>query len=127
MWVANLRVISALREKRARVAGYVARLERQLDQYRADLSHIDSVLRLFELGRDLDEIRPKRTYVKRTRYFARNELSRLVPEALRDAGSEKLSTDEIASLVIAAKGFDVTDIRAPRGDLRPSANTPTGV
>jgi hypothetical protein len=45
-------VISALREKRAKVAGCIAKLERQLDQHRADLSHIDGVLRLFEPDRD---------------------------------------------------------------------------
>jgi hypothetical protein len=39
-------IVSALREKRAKVAGCIARLERQLDQHRADLSHIDGVLRL---------------------------------------------------------------------------------
>jgi hypothetical protein len=31
-----------------KVSGCIARLERQLDQHRADLSHIDSALRLFE-------------------------------------------------------------------------------
>jgi hypothetical protein len=71
-------VVSALREKRAKVAGCIAPLERQLDQHRADLSHIDGVLRLFEPDRDPEAIKPKRAY-RRTRYFARNELSRLIP------------------------------------------------
>jgi hypothetical protein len=85
MWMADTHVISALREKRAKVAGCVARLERQLDQRRADLTHIDGVLRLFEPDRDPNEIKPRRTYARRTRYFARNELSRLCMEPLRDA------------------------------------------
>jgi hypothetical protein len=68
---------STLREKRAKVTGCIARLERQLDQRRADLTHIDGVLRLFAPDNDPELIRPKRTYANRTRYFARNELSRL--------------------------------------------------
>jgi hypothetical protein len=42
------------------------------------------------------------------RYFGRNELSRLCLGVLRTAG-ELLSTDHIASRVIAAKGFDAGD------------------
>ena len=48
MWMADPHVISALREKRALVAGLIEKLERKLEQYRADLTHIDGVLRLFQ-------------------------------------------------------------------------------
>jgi hypothetical protein len=108
-------VVSALREKRAKVAGCIARLERQLDQHRADLSHIDGVLRLFEPDRDPEAIKPKRTYAKRTRYFARNELSRLCRESLRD--SERLSTEDIVARIVERKGFDAAD-SVLRGALR---------
>ena len=83
--MADLHVISALREKRAIVAGVIEKLERKLEQYRADLTHIDGVLRLFQPDRDPDEIKPKRAYAKRTRYFVRNELGRLCMDALRNA------------------------------------------
>jgi hypothetical protein len=105
--MADTHVISALREKRAKVAGCVARLERQLDQHRADLTHIDGVLRLFEPDRDPEAIKPKRTY-RRTRYFARNELARLCMGVLREAPS-LITTDEIAARVIGAKGFETAD------------------
>jgi hypothetical protein len=49
---------------------------------------IDGVLRLFQPDRDPGEIKPKRTYARRTQYFGRNELSRLCMDALR-AGSSK--------------------------------------
>src|SRR5467141_672180 len=100
-------VISALREKRALVAGLIEKLERKLEQHRADLTHIDGVLRLFQPDRDPDEIKPKRTY-RRTRYFARNELARLCMDALRDAPG-LVTTDEIAAQVIAAKEFEAAD------------------
>src|SRR5438309_7158943 len=86
--MADPHVISALREKRALVAGLIEKLERKLEQHRVDLTHIDGVLRLFQPDRDPGEIKPKRTYARRTRYFARNELSRLCMDALR-AGSSK--------------------------------------
>ena len=109
MWMADPHVISALREKRALVAGLIEKLERKLEQHRADLTHIDGVLRLFQPDRDPGEIRPKRVYVRRTRYFARNELSRLCMDALRVASGALLTTEEIAGRIIAAKGFDAAD------------------
>jgi hypothetical protein len=113
MWMADPHVISALREKRALVAGLIEKLERKLEQHRADLTHIDGVLRLFQPDRDPDEIKAKRTY-RRTRYFARNELARLCMDALRNAPG-LITTDEIAAQVIAAKGFETAD-----GTLRAS-------
>jgi hypothetical protein len=107
--MANTHIVSALREKRAIVAGLIEKLERKLKQHRADLTHIDGALRLFEPDRDPDEIKPKRTYARRTRYFAHSELSRLVLEALRDAEGKPQATDEIAAQGITAKGFDPAD------------------
>jgi hypothetical protein len=66
------------------------------------------VLRVLATDLDPETIRPKHAY-RRNRYFARNELSRLCLGILRTAAGELLSTDEIASLVIAAKGFDTGD------------------
>jgi hypothetical protein len=110
MWMADPHVISALREKRALVAGLIEKLERNLEQQRADLTHIDGVLRLFQPDRDPGEIKPKRPYAKRTRYFAKNELSRLCSDALRVADGALITTDEIADRLIEAKGFDAADI-----------------
>jgi hypothetical protein len=109
MWMADPHVISALREKRALVAGLIEKLERKLEQHRADLSHIDGVLRLFQPEHDPASIKPKRTYARRTRYFARNELSRLCMDALRAADGALLTTDAIAGQIIEAKGLDAAD------------------
>src|ERR1700731_3087314 len=109
MWGAKLHVISAPREKRALVAGLIEKLERKLEQHRADLTHIDGVLRLFQPEHDPGEIKPKRTYARRTRYFARNELSRLCMDALRGADGALMTTDAIAGQLIQAKAFDAAD------------------
>jgi hypothetical protein len=65
--------------------------------------------------RDLEAIKPKRTCAKRTRYFARNELSRLGGESLRDG--ERLSTDDIVGIIVEGKGFDAADSVIPRNLL----------
>src|ERR1700732_3116756 len=101
-------VVSGLIEKRRELAGIIDELQRQLDQHRADLTHIDGVLRVLAADLDPETIRPKRAY-RRNRYFARNELSRLCLSVLRTATGEPLSTDEITSRVITAKGFGPAD------------------
>jgi hypothetical protein len=101
-------VVSGLIEKRRELSGIIDQLQRQLDQHRADLTHIDGVPRVLATDLDPETIRPKRVY-RRTRYFARNELSRLCLGVLRTAADELLSTDDIAGRVIAAKGFDIGD------------------
>ena len=101
-------VVSGLIAKRAELAGVIDQLQRQLDQYRADLTHIDGVLRILASDLDPETIRPKRVY-RRNRYFARNELSRLCLGAFRTAAGEPVSIDDIAGQVVAAKGFDPAD------------------
>jgi hypothetical protein len=70
--------------------------------------NIDGVLRLFEPEHDPASIKPKRSYARRTRYFRRNELSRLTLDMLR-AANGLIATDEIAGRVIETKGFDAAD------------------
>jgi hypothetical protein len=101
-------VVSGLIAKRRELAGIIDKLQRQLDQHRADLTHIDGALRVLATDLNPEKIRPKRAY-RRNRYFARNELSRLCLGVLRTAGDELLNTDDIAGRVIAVKGFDQAD------------------
>lgn len=109
-------VVSGLIEKRRELAAIIDELQRQLDQHRVDLTHIDGVLRVLATDLDPETIRPKRLY-RRNRYFARNELSRLCLGVLRTAADVLLSTNEMADRVIAAKGFDTRDIIL-RGAIR---------
>jgi hypothetical protein len=101
-------VVSGLINKRRELAGIIDEMQRQVDQHRADLTHIDGALRVLATDLDPETIRPKRAY-RRNRYFARNELSRLCLGVLRTSAGELLSTDDIASRVIIAKGFDTGD------------------
>jgi hypothetical protein len=105
--MADPHVISALRGKRAEVAGLIDSLERQIAQSRANLIHFDAVLRLYQPERDPTEIKPKRS-VRGNRYLAPGELAQLCLDVFRNAG-EPLSQGDIVNAVVAAKGFDAAD------------------
>ncbi len=82
------------------------------------------MLRLYDPDRDPSEIKSTRQY-RRTRYFAKGELTRLCLEAFRDA-TGPLSQAEITDAVIAAKGFDAGDrvLRTALLDLVKAALAP---
>jgi hypothetical protein len=94
-------VVSALRLKRAEISGHIHDLEKRIARQRANLANLDATIKLFSPGTNPDAIPPKRPY-RRTRYFGRNELSRLTQDALRTA-SGPLTSAEIAAAVMRAK------------------------
>lgn len=103
----NDHAVSRLISKRTELAGMIAHLEQQLDQCRADLTHIDGALRT---DLDPETIPPRRVY-NRTRYFGRNELSRLCMDTLRQAADEPITAEEITIRIMTAKGLDARDAR----------------
>jgi hypothetical protein len=100
--MAESHVISALRLKRAEISGYIHDLEKRIARQRGNLANLDATIRLFSPGTNPDAIPAKRPY-RRTRYFARNELSRLVMDALRLATGPLAATD-IATATMRVKG-----------------------
>jgi len=74
------------------------------------LTHIDGALRVLRTNLDPETIPPRRVY-NRTRYFARNELSRLCMDTLRQADGEPLTAEEMTIRIMAAKGLDARDAR----------------
>lgn len=106
--MAEPHVIAALRAKRAELSGYVHDLERKLARHRAGLANLDATIRLFAPELNPDTIPPKRTY-RRTRYFAKDELSRRILSALRQADGRPLTTAAIARAIMADKGFPIDE------------------
>src|ERR1700731_4817112 len=100
-------VVSALRLKRAEISGHIHDVEKRIARQRANLANLDATIKLFSPGTNPDAIPPKRAY-RRTRYFARNELSRLAQDALRTALGP-LTSAEIATAVMRAKGMPADD------------------
>jgi hypothetical protein len=102
----NKHVVTALRAKRAEISGHVHDLERKLARHRASLAAIDATVRLYAPELDPDSIPPERT-CRRTRYFAKGELSRRIPTVLRQADGTPMTTAAITSAIVADKGFPI--------------------
>jgi hypothetical protein len=110
--MAEPHVVSALVAKRAELAGEIEDLERQADQLRADLLHIDAAIRIFAPEYRPNEIRPKAKR-RKGEWFARGEMMRLVLETLRK-NSDPVTAKEIALTLMDHKGFDTGDERTVR-------------
>src|ERR1700730_12961612 len=100
-------VVSALRLKRAVISGHIHDLEKRITRQRANLANLDATIKLVSPGTNPDAIPPKRAY-RRARYFAHNELSRLLRKALRTA-SGPLTSAQIAAAVMQAKEMPPDD------------------
>jgi hypothetical protein len=90
-------VISALRDKRAELAGDVLATQKRLEKLRDDLDAVDRTLRIFDPNRSPDSIRP---VVKRKgdKLFAYGECMRAIMNTLRVA-TEPMTAEQIAEQV----------------------------
>ena len=102
-------VISSLRDKRSELAGMVDRLERELVQHRANLTHLDATMRLFDPDIRPQEIRAKQQRV-RSAWFRPGECLRLIYDELRDA-PHPMTTRELAERIMRVKAMPATDER----------------
>jgi hypothetical protein len=114
-------ILSRSTAKRADLARMITHLEQELDQCRADLTHIDGALRVLSADLDPETIPPRRRY-ERTWYFAHNELSRLCRDTLRMAAGEPITAEEITIRIMAAKKLDARDARL-RASVRVQAGS----
>jgi hypothetical protein len=99
--------ISALRHKRARLAGEIEAAEHRLAKEREKLAALDATLRLFHPDADPAHLTPIRP-IMRCSLFRHGEQRRLCREALRDAGGP-LPTRLVTEYLMRAKGVDVAD------------------
>jgi hypothetical protein len=110
--MAESHVVSALVAKRSEVAGLIADLERKAAQQRADLVHVDAVLRLYAPELEADCI-PSRAVRRRNGWFKSGELVRMVLDILRIAPAP-MSGKEIAAVVMVRRGLDLADMHSAR-------------
>lgn len=96
-------VINTLRTKAENLQGYIAKLEADLEQARADLSHVIATLHLFEAP-NADTLYPM--HYNLDRLFKRREIGELCHEAL---ASGPMDTRQLAEWIIAKKGFPGAD------------------
>ena len=101
--MAEIRTVTTLRSKRAEILASIAQYEKRIGQARADLSHVNACIALFEATGEPSAINP---YVDTHRLFARGEMMRLCKDGL---ASGPKTTKELALYVMAAKGLDTGD------------------
>jgi hypothetical protein len=98
----NKYAVAALREKRAKIAGEIVQLKKQLAWKQEQLANVDKTLPLFDPDCDPATIPAKRTYT-RVHLFKQGELTGSILDALREAGSP-LAAADVVSAVLAATG-----------------------
>jgi hypothetical protein len=95
--------VASLKGKRDEIIDSIKLYEKQLQQSRSDLAHIQAAIHIFEASGNPSEMP---TYVDTYRLFKRGEQSALCKEAL---ASGPKSTQELAIHIMEAKGLDAND------------------
>ena len=98
-------VVSALKEKRAEIAGLVAHHERLAAQHRSNLAFVDGTLRLFAPEIEPEAI-PAKAHREYDRRFGNGELARLIRDTMRRL-AKPVSVGNLAEAIMASKGLDV--------------------
>jgi hypothetical protein len=96
-------VINTLRSKADNLAGYIRKLESDIEQARIDLAHVNATLALFEAP---DADTPFPMHYNLDRLFKRRQIGELCHKALVNG---PLDTRQLALAVITAKGLDAAD------------------
>jgi hypothetical protein len=102
-------VMCALRDKQSEVVGTIERLERQLVEHRAGLTHLEAVLRLFDPSIRSEVARPGRQRRQRA-WFRPGESLRLIYDVLREA-AHPVVTRGLVDRVMTMKDITVADDR----------------
>ena len=96
-------VMSALKDKRARIDGEIKMRRYQITRLEMELAHIDAVIRMFSPSYDISKIATKRSFAKNPAGVPRGAGSRHALSVLREAG-EPLTANDIAGRVLVKLG-----------------------
>ena len=116
----NTYALPALREKRARIAGQIDALQRQIVRHVEELVSLDQTIALFDPAYRVGSIRPINSR-KRANLFKMGQLGRIILSALRQAG-RPLRTAEIITAVAVSIGQDKSANRLLRGTVSANLN-----
>jgi hypothetical protein len=101
--MSEIRTVTTLTAKRSEIISAIAQYEKRVAQARADLSHVNACITLFEASGEPGALTP---YIDTHRLFAGAELMHLCKDAL---ASGPKTTKELALHVMATKGLDTGD------------------
>jgi hypothetical protein len=95
---------NALIVKRADILFEISQAEKRIDALRAELVHVNAVLRMFRPDADLDTLPTRFRRPTRSPYFGHGEITQRVYDAIRE-GTVITSVD-VAIAAMRAKGLD---------------------
>ena len=96
-------VMSALKDKRARIDGEIQMRRYQITRLEMELAHIDAVIRMFSPGFDPATIATRRTIKRSAKGTVRGSGTREALRVLRKADGP-LTSREIAALILEQRG-----------------------
>ena len=106
----NEHVVFALVNKYREIAGKLQECDEHADRLRADLSHLDATIRLFNSDFDAKTLKPLRPY-RRNPVFRKGELLIAAIDTLRTANAP-LTAFDLARAALDRKGISQPDERA---------------
>lgn len=98
----NTYAIPALRDKRARIAGQIDSLQKQILRLVEDLNSLDQTIAMFDPSYKVGSIRPVRPN-RRVHLFKMGQLGRIILSAMRTAKAP-MRTAEVITAVCVAMG-----------------------
>jgi hypothetical protein len=101
-------VISALVERRARVAGELEKKQLEVMRLKSELASLDSCILMFKSDYKISSIKPKATFGKNPASVPKGTGSRKALDILRESG-EAVSASELARRVLERLGRDTGD------------------
>lgn len=116
----NTYALPALREKRARIAGEIDSLQKQIARHVEELNSLDQTIALFDPGYQIGSIRSIATR-RRSKLFKMGELGRIILSALRTA-KRPMQTPELITAVSLAVGLDKSANNRFRGTVWSNLN-----
>jgi hypothetical protein len=116
----NHYTVPALRDKRARIAGEIEALQKQVLRLIEDLNSLDQTIALFDPDYKVGSIRPIKP-LRRIHLFRTGQLGRIILSALRTA-KHPMRTAEFITIVALAIGQDKSANNVIRGTVSANLN-----
>ena len=104
--MADLHVVSALKEKRIRLATEIERIREELRQRVIDLDHVEASLKIFDPTVQISELGPRK--VPQVLSDIHGDTGRVILDTLRTA-TAPLSTTKVCEAIMKARGLDMND------------------
>ncbi len=113
----NRYAIAALKTKRGALASDIIRVNEQLRHLKSCIQNVDATLKILNPSISIDAIPIKRSR-KRVKLYRQGELSRLIRDALREAGDQPISIYDIVTRLMEEGGHGEESRVAIRARVR---------